>query len=320
MKIKITKLLLAVCVSALAFACSSEGVQSGGQASQSATTAALSLKVAPSQGSSEEGTMLSSDSAGGLVTLTKAWLVIDKVKLEMEGELLCEEVATLTKGVECENEIEEADELEAEEAEEVEEAEAEEVEGIKHLEGEEAELDTEFTVSGPFVVDALLGESTPSISEIVVPTGTFNEIVAVIAPLNDETFASANGFDKLLGKSVVLAGSFDDGTSVRLFKITTSANENIKFESDAGFVIPETIDLKKIILSFNVSNILMGIDIGACLDSGNATLSDTGVFMISDETPGEECDFKGIIKSALKGLGMVEEEEDIDEEEAEELD
>lgn len=272
MKGKKVNTLLAMAGVALIASCGSSGLGVG-SSSPGEASVALTFKAAePSgnEGKAPQMIMLSTP-IGEAVAITKSKVVVEEVKFETEEVGACEDLALELKGVTC-------------------------------LAGE---MEVEFKLDGPFIVDLLAGTTSPEIAPMTLPSGTFDKIVAKVAPL-DEEFASLATSPDFIGHSLAIGGQLGSGETARRFLIASAVNANVKFEDPAGFTVPASVDVQTIVLSFSADALLAGIDIGACLDSGEATLLEDGTYLITDETPGKACDFKKMLRENLRAAGTAE--------------
>lgn len=165
--------------------------------------------------------------------------------------------------------------------------------------------------SGPFIFDLLTGTSTPDLTDLSIPSGTYRRIEVKIDDLDEESTAVETGHP-LLGNSMVLEGTHTEGESAREFRVILKFNEKVRFQKSGGFTINESSTVNDLVVSFSASSWFSNIDIGACLDSGRASQDNDGVYVINNDTSGDECEFKDDLKRNIKNSGTVDKDDDDD--------
>ncbi len=144
--------------------------------------------------------------------------------------------------------------------------------------------ETDWTVKGPFVVDLLSGSSTPAIPAVSLPALVYDEIDLNLTPAIAGHGVVAG--DPLVGHTAVIRGTFAyDGESDRNFTIALSLDE-IEVENESGINLSPG-RLSYLSVSFNAYRWLDGLNLKACLDSGELTLSSEGdLFMAGSNGTG----------------------------------
>jgi len=142
---------------------------------------------------------------------------------------------------------------------------------------------------GPFLIDLLTGESTPSLGS--VPAGTYARIdfrVDDSDALDDRSFVTTAAFE-LDGEPMALA-------------LALKFNEDIRIEQPDGVSVEADDDL---FVSYVTADWLAGIDIAECVRDDELAVVDGVVTVDDDATSGGCSDIENTIKENMKRSGQL---------------
>ncbi|MBI4411386.1 MAG: hypothetical protein HY541_02755 [Deltaproteobacteria bacterium] len=275
----------------------------------------------------EDESVETADASSGVIVLTSARIVLDRIDLKLpEGED-CDTLEFALEDGDCgassdddseeeaEDEAEDLSSLLKQEDDDAEDEDDAEDDGEDEAEDDDdaSEDEDHIRIEGPFVVDMMTGLATPSLTDVTVPSGNYREISLRLHDLDEDSTLVEAG-DELLGNSLDVGGTYNDGTTERSFKIVLKFDEQIRYRSDAGFDVAESADVNEIVVSLNVADWFAGIDLGACLDSGNPDVAEDGTFVINEENDEGDCQFTDELKQTIKDSGSVDREDDDEDE------
>ncbi len=145
-------------------------------------------------------------------------------------------------------------------------------------------------IAGPIDIDLVTGQTTPDLNAVVLPPGLYKEIeFHVDQGPDDVTFAAT--------------ALFDHGGTTYTLEFALDFDADIEIEQGDGLTVTSSTDL---VAQFVVDNWLAGVDLGACLDSGEVVPDGTTI-LLSEGTPAGECvDVESTIKENLKDSGEME--------------
>jgi hypothetical protein len=155
-------------------------------------------------------------------------------------------------------------------------------------------------IDGPFFVDLVTGESTPSLDAIALPPLTYGRIDVRLHRADDG--AVPPGFP-LDGLTLAATGTYDPDGSNLPFSMELDFNEDARFERPGGFAV--TADgTSAIFLWLDVTQWFAGLPIEECRADGELPVTG-GVLQITDS--GDKCsDIEGELKDAIKESGQVD--------------
>ena len=152
-------------------------------------------------------------------------------------------------------------------------------------------------VEGPFQIDLISGESTPSLAAMELSPGTYRWIDLRVAPVDDED-ASMNNI------TLVADGEYENGTTVPVHVALTMAEPPMRIQPADGIVIEQEggVDIS---VEIQERDWFKGIDedLAMCAESESAPLVD-GVLQITGTTGGA-CDrVNGTLRQNFIGAGL----------------
>ena len=150
-------------------------------------------------------------------------------------------------------------------------------------------------IDGPFLVDLVTGESTPSLDSVRIPALAYERIDFRMEPADDGTGLIARN-DLLVDNSlVVLAGFALDGSDSELV-LTFDFTEDVRFEGLAGGRVSDGDSLE---LLLDVSGWFDGVDMASCVRNAESDACE---------------DIEDIVKDNIKRSGRLEHHDDRDDE------
>lgn len=145
-------------------------------------------------------------------------------------------------------------------------------------------------VAGPFDIDLITGIATPSLADVSLPALAYSRIdFRVDDDPNDVSFA--------------VTANFEHGGEALALSLSLDFNEDIRIEHPGGVAVDADTDL---IASFVVDNWLGGVDVGACLESGDINREGDTVIIDESSTSGACSDIEDTIKSNMKTSGQLD--------------
>lgn len=155
-------------------------------------------------------------------------------------------------------------------------------------------------VTGPFVFDLVKGTSTPSLSDIVIPSGAYRKIefrFGAACSLGGET-------------TIVLNGSMMDSSSVEHpFAMNLEYDDDFKIESPTDIQVLED-QANSVFASIILNNWFASVDFVGCIDDGDL-VETSGVIEINKDTVATgSCD--NIYEDIMDGIKDSMEFEDSD--------
>jgi hypothetical protein len=149
-------------------------------------------------------------------------------------------------------------------------------------------------IPGPLVVDLLNNTTTPDLSGLRLPAGTYRRIdFRLEEGRSDELPAN----DALIGASFIARAQFtDDGSPASTLELRFAFSEDARFESATGVTV-EADDTLVALLKPQVW--LEGLPVGQCLKAGDLTVTN-GVARIDDSARGSCSDAENRVKENIK--------------------
>ncbi|QSQ21474.1 hypothetical protein JY651_40860 [Pyxidicoccus parkwayensis] len=208
-------------------------------------------------------------SDGTSFTLTQARIHLRDIRLDLPKGKKCEDVKGLLSGAEC----------------------------------KAADDSKTLVVPGPIVVDLMTGTTTPDISGLVIPAGTYKRIDFRLEEAKAED-VGAN--EPLVGYSFLARADFSVDGAARKLEMFFKFSEDARFESSTGVEVPEGGSL----IAFLKPQVwLEGLPLGDCIRSGDVEVANNTVRI--DAKAGGKCgDAEGTVKSNIKKSGDLRKSEE----------
>ncbi|MFN7132863.1 MAG: hypothetical protein ACK4N5_12345 [Myxococcales bacterium] len=195
-------------------------------------------------------------------SLTEARVNLRDIRIDLPPGSACADVALELRGAECKNS------------------------GDSHT----------IVVAGPLVVDLLTGKSTPDLSALRIPAGTYKRIDF---RLDDGRREDLPAGDELVDRSFVARAEYQhEGQSGRL-ELLLKFNEDARFQSDAGVVVEDGATL---LAMLRPEIWLEGLPLKACLEKKDVEPAN-GVLRLDDKAKGDCSDAENLVKRNIKRSG-----------------
>lgn len=170
-------------------------------------------------------------------------------------------------------------------------------------------VDDSFAIKGPFVLDLIAGTSTPDISAVGLPSGTYSHVAVKFeeAEVEDGLVLAE---DPLAGHTIYLSGTFkfdpnDAGETEKTFELLLKFSEEAEFANVAGATI-DSLAADDLILSLDVASWFSALPITSCITNGDLQVVDNHL-MISDAT-GDCQNLEDSLKEAIKGSAELDDD------------
>jgi hypothetical protein len=195
-------------------------------------------------------------------TLTQARIHLRDIRLDLPQGTKCEDVSGLVSGAECKGS------------------------------GSSGTLQ----VPGPIVVDLMTGATTPDLSGLRIPAGTYKRIDFRL----DEAKADEVGAtEPLVGSSFLARADFTQDGAARTLALRFKFSEDARFESATGVEVPEGGSL---IAFLKPAVWLQGLPLGECVRDGDVEVTN-GTVLIDDRAGGKCSDAENTVKANIKRSG-----------------
>lgn len=206
---------------------------------------------------------------GTSFTLTQARIHLRDIRLDLPKGTKCEEVSGLLSGAECKG----------------------------------SDDSKTIIVPGPIVVDLMTGATTPDLSGLRIPAGTYKRIDFRLEEAHSDE-VGAN--EPLLGYTFLANADFTQDGAARKLELLFKFSEDARFESTTGVEVPEGGSL---IAFLKPSVWLQGLPLGECVSKGDVEVVN-GTVRIDDKAGGECGDAENMVKENIKRSGDLRKSED----------
>lgn len=165
------------------------------------------------------------------------------------------------------------------------------------------EGESKIHIAGPIVVDLVAGTSTPSLANVVIPSGSYERVdlrvddgvpsqgvVAAGSPLDDNSFA--------------VIATFQHRGAEATLDLRLNFDEDIRIEQPGGVAVAPGDDL---VARFAAANWLANVSLGACVDTLTAT---SGRYVVDDRNDGACSGIEDTVKRAMKESGDLDSSDD----------
>ena len=161
-------------------------------------------------------------------------------------------------------------------------------------------------IVGPFAVDLITRTSTPSMSNVRIPAGTYKRIDIRIDDGKPGEAGVESG-DPLDDRSIVAEAGFTYKGDPTLLKLSLKINEDVRFEDPDGIVVAE--EGEKLLANLDVAAWFTGVDIAACIDDADLDISGGEVIIDDDNSGTGSCSgIENTIKENIKRSGQLDRE------------
>ena len=159
--------------------------------------------------------------------------------------------------------------------------------------------DDKVRVQGPFVVDLLTGESTPSLEGLTVPSGNYKRVDVRFDDVKSD-WDLVDSDDPILENSFLLEGSI--GESGAAYRVSIDVNIEARYRNDESQALPENAPAQ-VFLQLDPRSWFEALPISQCIEDGEfETLND--LILIQDS--GSNCqEIENALKSAIRDSGTL---------------
>jgi hypothetical protein len=98
------------------------------------------------------------------------------------------------------------------------------------------ECDEKVRIDGPWVVNLITGEATPSVENIEIPAGAYRRIDVRFEDADKNAAKGLSVPDELSGWSLIASGEYS-GTSASQFDMRLKFNQDARFTSESGIIV-----------------------------------------------------------------------------------
>ncbi|HEY0095452.1 MAG TPA: hypothetical protein VGB96_14070 [Archangium sp.] len=254
--------LLSAAVLALS-ACGGEGASLRFSVHESQATAANALVSAADATTPAPITFKSSD--GLTFTLKEARIHLKDIRLDLPQGTRCEEVRGLLTGAECKG-------------------------------GTTGSGSGTVVVPGPIVVDLMTGTTTPDLSGLQLPAGTYKRIDF---RLDEAKAGEVAANEPLVGYSLLVKAGFTRDGADNTLDLKLKFSEDARFQSATGVTVGENDALLALL---KPQKWLEGLPVASCLQSGDLRIS-SNVLRLDDQAKGACGDAENLVKNNIKNSG-----------------
>jgi hypothetical protein len=151
-------------------------------------------------------------------------------------------------------------------------------------------------IPGPIVVNLMTGATTPDLTELRIPAGTYKRIDFRLEEAKSGEVA-AN--EPLLGYSLVVRAGFERSGTSSTLEMKLKFSEDARFESATGVAVPEGGSLVTLL---RPAIWLEGLPLGACMQKGDVEIAGN-VVRIDDRAKGDCSGAEDTVKRNIKRSG-----------------
>lgn len=154
-------------------------------------------------------------------------------------------------------------------------------------------------VAGPLVVNLMTGATTPDISGLRIPAGTYKRIDFRLTDAGAGVTPAA-----LVGSAFHLQADFTHEGAPAVLDVRLDFEEDARFESPTGVEVGNG-DKDSLLVLMKPQVWLQGLPVGSCLQKGNVTV-EAGVLRLDEKAGGDCSEAEGLIKDAIKRSGDLD--------------
>jgi hypothetical protein len=151
-------------------------------------------------------------------------------------------------------------------------------------------------IPGPIVVDLMSGATTPDLSALRVPAGTYKRIDFRLEEAKSGEVAAT---EPLIGYSLITRAGFDRSGTASTLEMKLKFSEDARFESATGVEVPEGGSL---VTLMRPAIWLEGLPLGTCVQKGDVELVNN-VVRIDDRAKGDCSGAEDLVKRNIKRSG-----------------
>jgi hypothetical protein len=231
---------------------------------------ALNNTVQAAEPTTEPLTFQSSD--GVTLQLTQARIHLRDIRLDLPQGTKCADVISLAAGAEC-------------------------------MGGDSGSGSGTLVVRGPIVVDLMTGVTTPDLSGLVIPAGTYKRIDFRLEEGHADELPAG---ETLIGYSLKASADFTGQQAGKKLELALKFSEDARFESATGVEVPEG---GKLIAMLQPTKWLTDLPLASCVSKGDVVVEGDTV-RIDDQAKGECSGAEDLVKRNIKTSGDLRKQED----------
>jgi hypothetical protein len=228
-----------------------------------AQASAASAHLARAESSGVAPTFKSSD--GVTFTLKEARIHLKDIRLDLPQGTKCAEVRGLLAVAECKG-------------------------------GDSGSGSGTVIIRGPIVVDLMAGTTTPDLSGLRLPAGTYKRIDFRLEEAKADEVPST---EPLVGYSLLVKADFSRNDTPTTLDLKLKFSEDARFESATGVEVGADDELLALL---KPQVWLEGLPVATCLSKGDITIS-SNVLRIDDQAKGECSGAEELVKNNIKNSG-----------------
>lgn len=206
-------------------------------------------------------------SEGITFTLSEARIHLKDIRLDLPQGTKCDDVRGLLSGATCQG-------------------------------GESGSGSGTVIVPGPLVVDLMTGSTTPDLSGLRLPAGTYKRIDF---RLDEARAGEVAATEPLVGYSLLVKAGFTREGAANTLELKLKFSEDARFQSATGVEVGENDALLALL---QPQAWLEGLPVASCLQSGDLRLSNN-VLHLDDQARGACGDAENLVKSNIKNSGAL---------------
>lgn len=218
-------------------------------------------------------------SSDGLTfTLSQARIHLRDIRLDLPKGTKCADVIGQTSGVQCK--------------------------GSDDAAGDDSGSGSgTLVVAGPIVVDLMAGTTTPDLSGLRVPAGSYKRIDFRLEEAKSDEVA-AN--EPLIGYSLIARAGFQQDGQARTLELLLKFSEDARFETATGVEVPEGGTL---VAMLKPEAWLKNLPVATCLQKGDVYFENS-TLRIDDRAKGDCSGAESTVKNNIKTSGDLRKVED----------
>jgi hypothetical protein len=151
-------------------------------------------------------------------------------------------------------------------------------------------------VPGPIVVDLMAGTTTPDLSGLRLPAGTYKRIDFRLEEAKAGEVASG---EPLIGYSLLVKADFTQDSKPTTLDLKLKFSEDARFQSSTGVEVGADDELLALL---KPQAWLEGLPVASCLAKGDLTIA-SNTLLIDDRAKGECSGAEGLVKENIKNSG-----------------
>jgi len=157
-------------------------------------------------------------------------------------------------------------------------------------------------VDGPWIVDLMTGNATPSMDDIQIPAGTYERVDVRFDDADPSHTANLNIPPTLRGNTLHASGSYI-GDAADTFDLQLHFNEDARFEANGGIELTSD-GTQAVLLRLDVRRWFRDIDVSRCASDGKLEVENGNLHL--DDQGGDCSDVENDLKDSIKNSGRLD--------------